>query len=438
MGMPGPTPSRSDPNGSPSPGRDLCDEAPHDWIDIREAREAVLNQAQPLRRAETIEVVEATGRVLAEEVLAGVDLPPFDRVMMDGFALRAQDIAGAPVTLPVMGEVAAGAAGEDPLQPGTARAIMTGAPLPPGADAVVPVEWTRVMDAPSDVPGATGGVCIERSVPAGKHVAPRGQDLTVGKPIGLEGSRIGPLGLSLLVSSGVGSVSVRARPRVALLTSGDELVPPGAPLRRGQIHESNGPALRSLFAKLDVEVVSLGVAKDTREDLTALVERALECDVVVLTGGSSVGRYDYSAEVVESFGATRHFDRLSVKPGKPTLFYTCQDSLVFCLPGNPVAAMMTGRVLVCPALHRMAGHDVHPWTPVQANLASPVRRNAARDRLIPVREQEGTVVFDGWHGSADLVSMNQADAFAFVARGEGTAEVGTPADVFPLSRGVFW
>jgi molybdopterin molybdotransferase len=398
----------------------------------------VIDQARPLMRTESIPVEEATGRVLAEDVLAGRDLPPFDRVMMDGFAVRAAEIRDAPVSLPVMGEVAAGASADQPLAPGTARAIMTGAPLPPGADAVVPVEWTSPVEVPPGVPGATEGVRIERALPAGKHVAPQGQDLAAGQPIARAGSRIGPLGLSLLVSSGAGTVSVRARPRVALLTSGDELVAPGETLRRGQIHESNGPALKSLFERLDVEVVPLGVAKDTREDLAALVERALTCDVVVLTGGSSVGRYDFSAEVVESFGARRHFDRLSVKPGKPTLFYTRGDTLVFCLPGNPVAALMTGRVLVCPALHRLAGHEVRRWTPVTRSLASPVRRNAVRDLLIPVHEEGDTVVFDGWHGSGDLVSLNRADAFAFVARGDGHAEAGTTADVFPLTRTVSW
>ncbi len=417
MEMPRPTPI------------DACDDAAHGWIDIREARRIVLAHARPLEGVERVPVTEVTGRVLAEDVLADGDLPPFDRVMMDGFAVRAEDVAGAPVVLPVVGEVAAGATGDEPLRPGTVRAIMTGAPLPPGADAVVPVEWTeREGDA----------VRIERALPAGKHVAPRGEDLAAGDAVARAGERVGPLGLSVLVSSGAAEVAVRARPRVALLTSGDELVPPGAPVRRGQIRESNGPALASVLARTGAEVVPLGVAKDTREDLAALVERALACDVVVLTGGSSVGRYDFSAEVVESFGATRHFDRLSVKPGKPTLFHTRGDTLLFCLPGNPVAALMTGRVLVAPALRRLAGHDVPEWTPVSRTLARAVRRNPVRDLLIPVREVGDTVDFGGWHGSGDLTSMARADAFAYVARGEGEASAGTPADVFPLLREVPW
>ncbi len=418
--------------------RDLsaCDTPTKPWIDIRAARQLVLDHAQPLMRTEQLAVVDATGRLLAEDVLSDSDMPPFDRVMMDGYAVRAEDIQTAPVELPVVGEVAAGDSGSEPLEPGTVRAIMTGAPLPPGADSVVPVEWTQAVG------GGAGKnperVRIERSLIAGKHVAQRAQDLGAGDAVAHAGTRVGPLGLSLLVSSGVSEVAVRARPRVALLTSGDELVPPGSPIARGQIRESNGPALASMFARCDAEVVPLGVARDTREDLAALVQRALDCDVVVLTGGSSVGRYDFSAEVVESFGARGHFNRLSVKPGKPTLFYTLGRTLLFCLPGNPVAAMMTGRVLVCPALQALAGHAVQPWTPVSRPLARSVRRNAARDLLIPVHEEGGAVVFDGWHGSGDLVSMQRADAFAYVPSGEGEAAAGSDVDVFPLTRDVSW
>jgi len=424
MGMP--------PQGeTPQPAaHDGCDDPVHDWIDIRAARRLVLEKARPLTRRERVPIVEATGRRLAQEVRGDSDLPPFDRVMMDGFAVRAADVVGAtaerPVELPVVGEVAAGAAGDEPLEPGQARSIMTGAPLSPGADAVIQHEWTHPAEGRPDV------VCIERPVVAGQNVAPRGEDLRAGDVIARPDELVGPLGLSLLVSSGAAEVDVLARPRVAVLTSGDELVPPGAPIRRGQIRESNGPALADLFRRCGAEVDALGVAKDTKEDLAALLERALEADIVVLTGGSSVGRYDFSAEVVESFGATRHFQKLSVKPGKPTLFYTRGETLVFCLPGNPVAALMTGRVLVCPAVRRLAGDDVAVWPDHEQPLSSPVKRNPVRDLLVPVRRHDGQLAFEGWHGSGDLVCMSRADAFAFVAAGQGSAEVGSPATVFPL------
>jgi len=415
--------------GPSPPAHSACDASVPGALSIQQARAVVLASARVLDRSERVRVGLAGGRRLRHPVVMDCDLPPFDRVMMDGYAVCAADLVRVPVRLPVVGEVAAGATGESPLRRGEVRAIMTGAPLPPGADAVVPLEWTE---------RAGDEVTVERSVSPGQHVAPRGEDLRAGDSALAAGELVGPLGLSLLVSSGAAEVEVVARPRVGLLTSGDELVPAGAPLRRGQIRESNGPALAALFRSAGAEVLELGVAADTVPALRALVERALACDVVVLTGGSSVGRYDHSAEVVESFGALRHFDRLSVKPGKPTLFYTCGQSLVFCLPGNPVAALMTGRVLVCAALRRLQGDEVSPWTALRRPLLAPVRRNAERDQLLPVRQTPAGLQFDGWHGSGDLQCMARADAFAYLARGTGEAEAGTLADVFPLPREPGW
>jgi len=398
-------------------------------ITIQEARRIVLSHSAPLARTERVPVVASVGRRLAEPVRADSDLPPFDRVMMDGYAVRSADVARAGAVLPVVTEVAAGATGERTLAPGEAHAIMTGAPLPPGADAVVQVEWTEQTDA---------GVRFVRAVEPGRNVAPRGEDLASGDVVATAGDVVTSMSLSLVIAAGVGDVAVTARPRVALLTSGDELVPPGAPIRRGQIRESNGPALASLFASCGADVVDLGVARDTREALADELEAALEADVVVLTGGSSVGRYDFSAEVVESFGAERHFDRLSVKPGKPTLCYTRGQTLVLCLPGNPVAALMTGRLLVCAALQRMAGADVAPWTDERHPLVGDVRRNPARDLVVPVRHEAAGARFDGWHGSGDRVCMARADAFAFVERGEGSAAAGTPVPIFHLPSSPRW
>lgn len=382
----------------------------------------MLEQVAPSPRRERLAVTDCVGRRLAQDILADSDMPPFDRVMMDGYAVHAADTAEGAV-LPVDGEVAAGATGEQPLPQGTARAIMTGAPLPPGADAVIQVEWT---DEDSR------GVRLSRPVRPGQNIAPQAEDLAEGAVVGHAGERVTTLGLSLLIASGAAQVEVFARPRVALLTSGDELVAPGQPIRRGQIRESNGPALASLFSAMGAEVTALGVAADTREDLTRLVAQALSADIVVLTGGSSVGRYDFSAEVVESFGATCHFRKLSVKPGKPTLFHSCGESAVFCLPGNPVAALMTGRVLVGPALERLAGGQPPLWPEARLPLLAPLRRNPSRDLIVPVRMLPEGLAFEGWHGSGDLVCMSRCEAFAWVERGPEEAPAGTPCPVFRL------
>jgi molybdenum cofactor synthesis domain-containing protein len=397
-------------------------------ISIQAARAQVLEHARALSSVEQLPVAQASGRRLAADVTADGDLPPFDRVMMDGYAVRAAELSEGAL-LPVDGEVAAGDAGEAPLAPGTVRSIMTGAPLSPGADAVVQVEWTEERG---------DQVLFQRTVRAGQNVAPQGEDLARGATVARAGERVHPLSLSLLIASGVGEVAVTRRPRLALLTSGSELVPPGAPVRRGQIRESNGPALAALLAAGGAQVDDLGIVSDDRAALEARVDEAGERDVIVLTGGSSVGRYDFSAEVAESLGYTRQFDRVAVKPGKPTLFFTRGSTLLFCLPGNPVAALMTGRVLVGAALAALDGMAVPSWPGLQAPLAGPLRRNPARDLLVPVRLSGGQAVFDGWHGSGDLVCMAQADGFAHVERGEGEAPAGTPATLFPMPPTPAW
>jgi molybdopterin molybdotransferase len=275
-------------------------------------------------------------------------------------------------------------------------------------------------------------------VTAGQHVAPRGEDLRAGQAAARTGDGVTSTSLSLLIASGAGRVSVVARPRVAVVTSGNELVPPGAPIRRGQIRESNGPALCSLFAAAGAEVLDLGVARDTAAALTERLQAAADADLIVLTGGSSVGKYDLSAQVVEALGGERHFDKLSVKPGKPTLFYTRGDQLIFCLPGNPVAALMTGRVLVCAAIAARRGLTTGTWSSERRTLAAPVRRNAQRDQLLPMRDTPQGLLFGGWHGSGDLSCMADAEGFGFVARGEGSAPAGEPADWFALPADPRW
>jgi len=391
-------------------------------ITIRQARIVVLEQAPRGLDlgGESVAVTEASGRVLRRGVRSDTDLPPFDRVTMDGYAVRSVDAVPGAV-LPILREVAAGDAGDDPLSDGEAVSIMTGAPLPPGADAVVQVEWTvREGDR----------VRIERGVRPGQNVAPAGQDLRAGDEVLAAGTRLDALSLSAVIAAGAGRVDVVRRPRVALVTSGNELVPPGERLRRGRIRESNGPALAALFTAMGARVDDLGVARDEREDLDARLERAMTADVVVLTGGSSVGRYDFSQAAVESLGARRHFDRVSVKPGKPTLLHTREGTLVFCLPGNPVAALMTGRVLVGAAIGRLCGLDVSPWTDEEHPLATPVARNAARDLLVPMRRVPEGLAFDGWHGSGDVLCMARADGFGFVERGEGEARAGARVPFF--------
>lgn len=403
---------------------------PSDMISIQEARGIVLDHASGPRGRERVGVVDAVGRVLAEAVVSDTDLPPFDRVTMDGFAVRSADLDGAsdarPVRLPVAATVAAGEEAAEPVAPGTVHRIMTGAPLPPGADAVVPVEWTA-----SDGDDA---VRFLRAPAAGANVAPKGEDLARGRSVGEAGLVVDAMTLPVLIGAGAGTVHVARRPRVSLMTSGDELVPPGQPIERGQIRESNGPMLAALFAAAGAEVVNLGVSTDDRDALGAMFERALDGDVVVLTGGASVGDFDFTSDVLDAFGCERHFDRLAAKPGKPTLFATRGEQLVFGLPGNPVAALMTGRVLVAAALASLSGIPVEVWPSDERPLLDDVPRNGRRDLLLPVEVRPGGLHFPGWHGSGDLTSIARRDGFAYVARGDGACPAGTPTTFFPLPR----
>lgn len=393
-------------------------------ISIQQARATVLDRARPLVGRQVVPVAHAVGRRLLQDVRADGDLPPFDRVTMDGYAVRASDLAEG-VVLPVAGEVAAGSSSERALPPGAALAVMTGAPLPPGADAVVQVEWTE--------PAGERAVKVLRTVEAGAHVAPQGEDVRAGDVLLRKGEVVTLGSLSLLLASGAEDVAVVRRPRVAVLTSGDELVPPGARLRRGQIRESNGPVLAALLEAAGADLVERSRERDDEQALTERLARVLEvADLLVLTGGSSVGRYDFSARVLEALGGRCHFDRVAVKPGKPTLFFTRGEALVLCLPGNPVAALMTGLVLACAAVRRLHGEEVPAWTDLAGPLCEPVRRNPARDLLVPVRRSADGVLFRGWHGSGDLACMAGADAFGFLARGEGEAPPGTPVPLFPL------
>ncbi len=400
-------------------------------ITIREARAAVLQRAGGPLESERVPIVEAVGRILAAPLAADTDLPPFDRVTMDGFAVRAADVAPGAV-LPVTAEVAAGAAGELALRAGEAHSIMTGAPLPPGADAVVPIEWTEAA------PGGRPSVRMLRTVAPGQHVAARGEDLRAGAVVGRPGELVTTLSLSLLIAAGAGEATVVRRPRLALLTTGDELVPPGAPLSRGRIRESNGPALASLLRDCGAAVTNLGVAGDTRRALDERLAEASGADLLVLTGGASVGKYDFAAEAVAALGARRCFDRVSVKPGKPTMLFEREGQLVFCLPGNPVAALMTARVLVCAAVAARGGLRPEAWPEPGVPLAAPVRRIAERDLMLPARRTAAGLLFDGWHGSGDLACMAGADGFAFVERGTGSAPAGTPAAWFPFPGAPAW
>lgn len=321
-----------------------------------EALRLVVESARPLGE-ETVPLARCVDRVLARELRAACALPPFDNSAMDGFAVRARDLEGAtaerPIELAVLETVRAGATGRLRVAPGQAVRIMTGAPMPDGADSVVMVERTR--------PGPGASVLFDRPTLAGSHVRARGEDVAAGAPLLAAGARLRPYDVALLAAQGLTEVAVIRRPLVAILATGDELVDAAAALAPGKIRNSNGPALEAGLSRWDVPCENLGVAPDEPAALRAALENALaRADVLLVTGGVSVGDFDFTKAALEELGVREVFWKVAMKPGKP-LFFGVREArgrrqLAFGLPGNPIAALVCLEEFVRPALERLQGH----------------------------------------------------------------------------------
>jgi molybdopterin molybdotransferase len=395
---------------------------------------------------ESVGVDDAVGRVLAEPLTALLTLPPWDNSAMDGFALRSADVAGArserPVRLRVGGEVAAGHAPTGAVEAGTAMRILTGAMLPDGADAVVPVEET---DAGEGVTALPETVTILAPVAAGRHVRRAGSDFPAGEPLLAAGVRISPQALAVLVAGGHGNVRVHRRPRVAVLATGDELTEPGAPLGPGQIHDSNSPSLAAQARALGAEVRRLGVAPDTLEAVAEALRGAIAwADVVVCSGGVSVGARDV---VKDAFGRLGRVDlwRVAVQPGKPLAFGRAAApdghmALLFGLPGNPVSSFVTFEIFVRPVIRALAGDRVPTArTIVRARLAEAITKGAGRRAFLrvvlesdPAHPGERLARLAGGQGSHMLSALAVADGLAVVAENVQGLPAGAEVEVWQL------
>jgi molybdopterin molybdotransferase len=318
-------------------------------IDHEEALGLVLAAVKALP-AESVLLAEAPGRTLARDIKAREDIPPFTKATMDGYAVRAVDTslagtAGA-VELEVTEDLPAGRFSRKPVGPGQAVRIMTGAPLPKGADAVVMVEDTAKRGA---------RVEVRRGVRPGDNIGRAGEDLKKGQPVLERGAVIGPAETGLLAAAGLARVPVVRRPKLAVIATGDEIVEPGEKKRPGQIRNSNGPALLALARRAGAEASYLGIARDRRSSLEVRIRRAEDADILVLTGGVSVGDYDLVKDELLAVGVRRVFWRVRIKPGKPVFFGRRGRQLVFGLPGNPTSAMVTFLLFVQPAIERLLG-----------------------------------------------------------------------------------
>jgi molybdopterin molybdotransferase len=398
-------------------------------VSVEQALGIVLRET-PVLRAEQVPLEDALARVLASDVPADRDLPPFDRAAMDGYALRAADVAQAPVALEVVGEVRAGEWPRLGVGAGQAARIMTGAPVPAGATAVQQVEKTRALDE--------FRVTILAPVAAGQNVAPRASEVEAGEIVLRSGRLIDPAAVAVLASAGVARVAVGRRPRVAVLVTGDEVVDVAAAPGPSQIRNSNGPALLAQARLAGATVETLGIAPDRQDAIVAAIRRGLEADVLLVSGGVSAGDYDLVEPALAELGATLLFTKVAVKPGAPLVFGRCGGTLVFGLPGNPVSAQVSFDLFVRPALLKLQGARVLARPRVGAELAGGVRNRSGRTAHLParLRFEGGRLVARPLRsaGSGDLVAHARANALVVLAAEREEAAAGETAEALLLGR----
>ncbi|MER7710949.1 gephyrin-like molybdotransferase Glp [Streptomyces werraensis] len=430
-------------------------EPDHLWS-VDEHLDDILATVRPLDPIE-LNLLDAQGCVLVEDITVPVSLPPFDNSSMDGYAVRVADIAGAseeyPASLEVVGDVAAGAA--DPLHvgPGQAARIMTGAPLPPGAETVVPVEWTdgglgegpvAGMRARSLAPeGAAGQVSVYRPAPAGAHVRAQGSDVRAGDRVLEAGTVLGPPQISLLAAVGRGTVRVRPRPRVVVLSTGSELVQPDEPLRPGQIYDSNSFALTAAARDAGAIAYRVGAVADDAETLRDTIEDQLvRADLMVTSGGVSVGAYDVVKEALshagdeDEPGSGVEFRKLAMQPGKPQGFGSIgpDHTPLLALPGNPVSSYVSFELFVRPAIRALMGlEDVHrPRVRAELRAEKALTSPKGRRQFLRGRYADGVVTPVGGAGSHLVAALARANALVVVPEDVQDVAPGTEVEVVLL------
>lgn len=403
-----------------------------DMLSVAEAQRAILSAIKPLD-VEAIDLAGALGRVLAEDVFSDVDLPPFDNSAMDGYALLANDVIGAtpdrPVRLPVVADIPAGHPSQIELAPGSAARITTGAMLPPGADAIVPVE-----DTDDDARGANplpASIAIRRAVQRGAFVRYAGDDIQRGQCVLSTGTIVRPAEIALLAAVGQAVVRVYRRPRVALLATGDELVEPHQVPGRGQIRNVNEYATAALVTQYGGVPLRLGIARDRLDDVAAKLEEAIGqgADLIVSSAGVSVGAYDLVKEAVAAHGAIDLW-RVRMRPGKPVAFGNYRGVPFFGLPGNPVSAMLTFEQFVRPVLRVLAGFTHWRKPVIDVMLLEAIESDGRETYARAWVERDGdrlTARLSGGQGSNMLSSLVRANALVIVPDGVRRLEAGSLA-----------
>lgn len=365
--------------------------------------------AKRLPATETVPLDQAPGRALAEDVAADRDLPPFHRAIRDGYALRAADLTALPAVLRCIGEVAAGQSFEAEVRTGECVSIMTGAPLPAGTDAVVMVEYTQPRG---------DDIEIQRSIRQWENVVLRGSEAAQGVRILPLGRRLRAAEIGLLASVGKATVAVYRQPSVAILPTGDEVVPVEQTPQWFQIRNSNAAALAAQVKSAGGVPLQLGIAPDRKDFLRGMIEQGLESDLLLLSGGVSMGKFDLVEEVLAELGAEFFFQGTAIRPGKPLVFGRVRGLFFFGLPGNPVSTFFTFELFVRPALARLGGATFEPPVFLHARLAKPFRQKTGLTMFMPARvrnqERDPVVELLTWQGSGDLVGIAASNCFLVI------------------------
>jgi molybdopterin molybdotransferase len=389
----------------------------------------------PPPATETVEFASdptrALGRILAENIPADRNYPPFNRATRDGFAVRAADAVEPGSKLRLIGESRAGGPFDGTVEPGTCVHIMTGAAMPRGANTIVMVEHAR-MDG--------GNVVVEKPAVANAHFVLEGQETRVGESVLTKGKRLSYGELAMAAQVGRSRLLVAKKPRTAILSTGDEVIPVEQPPKKFQIRNSNSVSLAAQVSLVGGEPLMLGNVPDDLGKLKARIEEALDADIVVLTGGVSVGKYDHVEQVLSELGAEFYFDAVALRPGKPTVFGFCKGKPVFGLPGNPVSTMVTFELFVVPAIELLSGFSPHPLTLFKAKLSHPVNEKPPLAHFLPARVSwpggEPAVEVIHWESSGDIGSVVRGNCFLAVHESKLVYAAGDWASVLPR-RGLF-
>ena len=392
-------------------------------IPLDEAKALVADAVRPIERTEHVALESANGRVLAEDIVAAADVPPFARAAMDGYAVRAGDTAGAtrehPRALTRIATLFTGQVTERVIGAGECIEIATGAPLPPGADAVVIVEETDGE--------ASGSVRVFSPVSPGQNIGRQGADIRQGDRVLTEGTLLTPSRVGAIAALGRARVRVYARPRVAILSTGNELIDPGQPLAPGHIYDINRFSMAATVSDHGGEPVLHRTAVDTLEDLSRAIDECLADDVLVFSGGSSVGERDLILDVLTTRGELI-FHGVSMKPGKPTAFGRVGGKLFFGMPGYPASCLTNAYILLVPALRRMARLPPHTTRSVTLPLSARISSAPGRHQIYTVRIVEGAAV-PAFKASGDITSLSQADGYIEIGASTDFVEAGEMVEV---------